>query len=222
MSTKKWPNGFKITTAREFPTFEFGGVSAFLRISKRYSIPTFSYFKPAPQMHLPLFGKPGVTWLQVGGGGMGLWPIAGGEGRWLQARGAGRGGCKAGRGEEDNMWLDGRAWPGQTGLVASRVFFEYMYWDLCQVVCWVMIAERTFGLVSELGVGGGWAVELCVDHICNGRRSLLRPLSLAGRGQGHSTKTSKTVSHLYCPYMYIASTLSRLPSIKCEVPQYHP
>ena len=117
-------------------------------------------------MHLPLFGKPGVTWLQVGGGGMGLWPIAGGEGRWLQARGAGPGGCKAGRGEEDNMWLDGRAWPGQTGLVASRVFFEYMYWDLCQVVCWV-IEGKTFGLVSELGAGG-WGAScgiVCGSHL---------------------------------------------------------
>ena len=29
-------------------------------------------------MHLPLFGNPGVTWLQVGGGGMG-WSSSRGE-----------------------------------------------------------------------------------------------------------------------------------------------
>ena len=29
-------------------------------------------------MHLPLFGKPGVTWLQLGGGGMG-WSSTRGE-----------------------------------------------------------------------------------------------------------------------------------------------
>ena len=45
--------------------------------------------------------------------------------------------------------------------MASRVFYEYLYSGLCQVVCWV-IPGRALGLGSELGVGGwGQAVELC-------------------------------------------------------------
>ena len=137
-------------------------------------------------------GSPGCLW-------DGLVPIAGGEGRWLQARGAGRGGCKAGRGEEDNMWLEGRAWPGQTDPVASRPFYEYIY---RQPVCWKDVWPRVW-------VGGKlWD---CVDHICNGRQSLLRPLSHAGRGQGRPTKIWQNFNDIVNVFLDVLSSLRPIP-----------